>query len=166
MARGPFEITCRSIGLCRGASQRRLCRAFSTPKGARAWRREHGCCSEHRTGDAFDCPCDQWVIVATSLATDAPGGLSANLYQLCSRMRQSTGSRKSLHVSICSKAGLGLGDGKREGAAKVFRSFLSRNGARFAGDAIAVMGFAYNRPARTDNHRGGGGGIVFACGFV
>ncbi len=122
-----------------------LVRGVLDAKGARAWRREHGCCSEHRTGDAFDCPCDQWVMllrvwlptrrwlkrqpVPALFTHEAIDGLSEELARL-----------------ICSKAGLGLGDGKREGAAKVFRSFLSRNGARFAGDAIAVMGFAYNRP--------------------
>jgi hypothetical protein len=114
-------------------------------KKTRAWRREHGCCSEHRTGEAYDCSCDPW---ATLLRIWIPTRQWLKRQPVPALLTHEAidGLADELARFVCSKAGLGIGDSRRESAEKAFRSFLCRNGARFAGDAMAVMGFAYNTP--------------------
>jgi hypothetical protein len=109
---------------------------------ARAWREAHGCSPRHRTGEAMICPCDPWSLLV-SIWLPTRQWLKRKPVPALFAPEAIDAFAEELAQFLCSAAGLGLGHAKRESSEKVVRRFLNRNAERFAGDAVAVMGFSY-----------------------
>lgn len=116
-----------------------LVRGIVYSPNARRWRIEHGC-SEHRTRAAFLCmkrpPCDPWIdscinwMLTARALSDAPIPVLIAPEAIDSL---ATG----LARDICRLDGIGRG--KRDAVEKNIRSFLGRNGERFASDFVRTI---------------------------